>query len=55
LDVAGRGTLIIASGRRGEVFEDMSGVEKFGINVLGSKEVTTDDENFGGDVTVERR
>lgn len=38
-------------GKRGNVFEDMSGVKELGVDVLWRKEVLADDENLCGDIT----
>lgn len=35
----------------GEILEDVLGIKKLGVDVFGSKEVATDNEDFGGDVT----
>ena len=51
---AWREKAVVAAGG-GEVFEDVLWVEEFGVNVFGREEVTADDENLGGDVTINRK
>lgn len=49
LNVVGGGALV--DGEGGEILEYVLGVEEFGIDVFGCKEVATNDEDFSRDVT----
>jgi hypothetical protein len=52
--VIGGGALAGEGHDGGEVLEDVSGVEKLGVDVGRGKVVLADDEDLGGDVTEER-
>lgn len=50
-DAGGGGSGDGSRRKSGDVFEDVLGVEEFGVDVLGGEESGADHENFCGDVT----